>query len=195
VASFDLDADLAGDRAFHLAKNSTVTLFWHALDDTADWLTEHGYQLVRLDATAWTAQADFHREVKVALDFPDYYGNNLNAFNDCLRDVAMYSYGADRQATGTVLVFTGYDAFVRREPRTAAAILDIVANAARWAMLFGHRMLCLVQSDDPEITFSPVGATPVMWNPAEVQRSANPVPRESELSGREHPHRRRADLV
>ena len=152
------------DRAFHLAKNSPVTLYWRTevLDETLAWCAEHGYQLVRLDAGAWATQNDFHRDIKAALAFPDYYGHNLDAFNDCMRDVALYEYGASRDATGTVLVFTGYDAFAGREPRAAQVVLDIIANAARLAMLVGHRVLCLLQSNDPDLVFEPVGATPVM---------------------------------
>jgi hypothetical protein len=166
VPSFDLDTGPGDDRAFQLARDSAVTLFWRheLLVDTTAWLADHGYQLVPLEAKAWTTQADFHRDIKIALDFPDYYGHNLNAFNDCMRDVAIYQYGAQRDATGTVLVLTGYDAFTRHEPRAAQIILDIIAGTARSAMLFGHRLLCLVQSDDPDITFGPVGATPVMRN-------------------------------
>jgi hypothetical protein len=163
VAPFDPDTAL--DRDFHLAKNGPVALYRRreGLDEMVAWLAEHGYQIVRLDAAAWTTQADFHRDIKAALDFPDYYGHNLDAFNDCMRDVAMYSYGASRDATGTVLAFTGYDAFARREPKAAQIILHILADSARWSMLFGHRMLCLIQSDDTHMTFDPVGSTPVMW--------------------------------
>jgi hypothetical protein len=174
VPPFDPDANLTEDQAYRLAMNSAVTLFRRpeALDETTGWLADHGYQLVRLDAGAWHSQADFHRDIQIALDFPDYYGHNLDAFNDCLRDVATYAYGASRDATGTILVFTGYDAFAAREPRAAQVILDIIAGNARHAMLFGHRMLCLVQSNDPNLDFDPVGATPVTWNSAEWQRSA-----------------------
>jgi Barstar (barnase inhibitor) len=174
VPSFDLDTDLSGDRAYRLVLNGAVTLFWRheVLDDTTTWLADHGYQLFRLDAAAWTTQADFHRDIKAALSFPDHYGDNLDAFNDCVGDVATYGYGADQKATGTVLVFTGYDAFTRHEPHTAQTILDILADRARFAMLFGHRMLTLVQSNDPEVTFGPVGATPVGWNEAEAFRAA-----------------------
>lgn len=170
MPSFEPDPS---DRAFLLARTSAVTLFWRpeVLDDTTTWLTEHGYQLVRLEAKEWTTQADFHTAVKPALDFPDYYGHNLDAFNDCLRDVAYYEYGADRDATGTILVLTGYDAFTRHEPKAAQVILDIIASNARLAMLIGHRLLCLVQSDDPELAFAPVGATPVTWNLKESFRA------------------------
>jgi RNAse (barnase) inhibitor barstar len=168
VAPFDVDAALGDDRAYRLAMNSFVTLFWRTgvLQDTVGWLIEHGYHVVRLPAAEWTTQADFHRDIKVALDFPDYYGANLDAFNDCLRDVATQ----DSPATGLVLVMTGYDAFARREPRAAQAILDIIADQARTGALHGHRMLCLVQSDDPHIEFAPVGGTAVPWNPAETRR-------------------------
>lgn len=160
MAPFDLDS-AAADRAYRIARSGFVALY----TDTADvesWLTEHGYRLVRLAAGDWHTQADFHRDIKAALDFPDYYGNNLDAFNDCLRDVAMSGAGA---ATGTVLVLTGFDAFTRRERRAAQVILDIIAAQARAAALFGHRMLCLVQSNDRDLTFTPVGATEVWWEP------------------------------
>jgi len=35
-----------------------------------------------LDASGWHAGADMHRDIAAALDFPDYYGNNLDALND-----------------------------------------------------------------------------------------------------------------
>jgi hypothetical protein len=42
-----------------------------------------------------------------------------------------------------------------------------MAHHSRTAALFGRRLMCLVQSDDPHIRFEPVGATPVAWNDAE----------------------------
>ena len=148
MPSFDLDADLSHDRAYELLKNSPVTLFRRPeiLDQMLGWLNEHHYQLIRLDARRWVVSSHFHRDIQATLDFPDYYGQNLNAFNDCLRDVTTYEYGAARDTAGTVLVFLRYDDFTKREPYAAQSILDIVATQARGAMLLGHRMLCLVQS-------------------------------------------------
>lgn len=170
MPSFDLDTNLAEDRAYQLARTGPVTLFRQTLGETTAWLSEHGYQIVRLHAGDWQTQADFHRAIKSALDFPDYYGNNLDALNDCMSEVATYDYGAAKDATGTVLVFTAYDAFAAREPRVAQVILDIIAQTARVAMMVGHRMLCLVQSNDPAISFDPVGAAAVRWHLAEHGR-------------------------
>ncbi len=89
-----------------------------------------------------------------------------------MRDVVAREYGWSPDSTGLVLVFTGYDGFADASPLSAHAVLDIIANHSRAAALFGGRLICLVQSGDPRITFDPVGATPVMWNDAEWLESA-----------------------
>lgn len=169
MAAFDPSADLRGDRALRLMINTPVTLFRRRqfLDETIAWLTEHGYQVTRLDAARWAAEADMHRDLAAALSFPAYYGHNLDALNDCLRDVAGQVYGWAPQTTGLVLVFLGYHAFAESFPGPAQAVLDIIAGHSRAASLFGRRLLCLVHSADPRISFEPVGACPVMWNEAE----------------------------
>jgi hypothetical protein len=150
---------------FQLLMNGPVTLYHRheVLDAAVTALADLGYVVHRFDTRRWVTQADFAADVKQELDFPDYFGGNLDAFNDCLRDVAAFEYGADRDSAGTALVFTGYDALAERDKRTAQSILDIVADNARVGLLHGHRMICLVQSDDRGIRFTPVGATPVGW--------------------------------
>ncbi|WIX83297.1 hypothetical protein QRX50_22315 [Amycolatopsis carbonis] len=59
------------------------------------------------------------------------------------------------------------DKFAGAQASVARAVLDIFADQARGALLVGHRMMCLVQSDDPRLSFPAVGATPVSWNDAE----------------------------
>ena len=169
MSAFDPDADMSDDVAFRLMAPSFVRLFWRTsvLDTALGALRERGYQVVQLDASAWLREADLHHDIAAALDFPDYYGRNLDALNDCLCDVVTYDYGTSRDATGLVLVFTGYDTFAGRCPRAAQIVLDILAGQARSAALIGHRMCCLIQSNDPTIRFDPVGAMPVLWNDTE----------------------------
>lgn len=118
MSAFDLHAELSGDAAFRLVAPSFVRLFWRTsvLDTVVATLREQGYQVVRLDASTWPSEADLHRDIAAALHFPDYYGHNLNALNDCLSDVVTYDYGTTPDATGLVLVFTGYDTFSRHCP-------------------------------------------------------------------------------
>lgn len=144
---------------FRLFGSGPVTRYHRrdVLSEDVRMLTGLGYLVHAFDAGAWLTRAAFAAAVGRELGFPDHFGGNLDAFNDCLRDLAAAPPGA----TGTVLVFTGYDAFAARDPRAAQAVLDIVADNARFAMLFGHRMVCLVQSADPGLHLAPVGATPV----------------------------------
>ncbi|GAA2368203.1 barstar family protein [Dactylosporangium salmoneum] len=169
MAAFDPDSNLNGDVAYRLLANTAVTLFWRRrlLAETTVWLTEHGYQVITLDAADWSTEGDMHRAVAAALGFPDYYGHNLDALNDCMRDVVGQQYGWTPATTGLAVVFTAYDTFATRCPRAAQIVLDILAEHSRSAALIGRRLMCLVQSNDPNITFEPVGATPVNWNDAE----------------------------
>lgn len=167
VAPFDPDADDVLD--LRLAAGGFVVKFWNrgVLATTVGWLRAHGYGIVEVDATGSTATVELLDRIAEKLSFPSYFGRNLDAFNDCMRDVVAGEYGADLADTGLVLVFHGYDAFAAHEPGAAHAVLDIVALNARSAMLFGRRLLCLVQTDDPALEFPPIGATPVEWNGAE----------------------------
>lgn len=169
MSAFDPKTDLSQDRAFRLLINAPVTLFWRpqVLAETTGWLSAHGYQVTGIDASHWSAEHDLHRDIAAALSFPDYYGRNLDALNDCMRDVVTHDYGWAPDATGLVLVFTGYDAFAAQCPRAAQIVLDIMADHSRMAALLGRRLICLVQSNDPQIRLEPVGATAVTWNDAE----------------------------
>jgi RNAse (barnase) inhibitor barstar len=153
------------DVALRLMYNSFVRLFWRMelFEQALGSLSELGYDVARLDASGWVQESDMHRDMAAALDFPDYYGHNLDALNDCLRDIVSGDVGS----AGFILAFTRYDKFAAHCPREAQIVLDIVADQARRALLTGYRVCCLVQSDDPDIRFEPVGAMPVMWNDAE----------------------------
>jgi RNAse (barnase) inhibitor barstar len=131
------------------------------LDQDMTWLREAGYQIDEFDCTKWQAEPDFHADVAVRLAFPDYYGCNLNAFNDCIGDIEVPSSG------GRAIVFRRFDHFAHKEQRVAHAILDIMASASWSFMLYGRRLLTLAQSDDPRIEFAAIGARTAMRNPRE----------------------------
>lgn len=160
----------AADRRYRqMAANTFITLYWRRelLDQAVTRLRDERFAVVEVDASGWATEDDLHRDIAAALDFPDYYGRNLDALNDCLRDVVDGEYGVPPDAVGFVLALTHYDRFHRACPRQAQVVLDILADRGRSAAVFGRRVLCLVHSDDPDIVFQPVGAMPVMWNPAE----------------------------
>ncbi|WP_079193545.1 barstar family protein [Streptomyces sp. CB02488] len=147
--------------------NTFVTLFRRRqlLTDAELRLEERGFRVVHLAAGEWARERDMHRAFAAALRFPDYYGNNLDALNDCLGDVACHGpYDDSPEGTGLVLSITDYDRFAAACPQAAQSVLDIVADQARRAAVLRRRFFCLVHSNDPDIRFEPVGAMPVMWN-------------------------------
>ena len=115
-------------------------------DSACTRLTDLGYLVHELDAQEWASVEDMHAAFATSMSFPDYYGKNLDAFNDALSDVATFSYGSDPAAAGTVLAIPDFDALLRIDHRTGRKILEIFARQARLAALYGHPMLCLVQT-------------------------------------------------
>lgn len=154
---------------FRLVSNSFVSMFWseEVLASTLEWLTSHGYDTREADSSSWKREGDMHQSLATILEFPDYYGSNLDALNDCMGDVAAGDYGVRPGAEGLVLVLRNFDAFASVDRRSAQGLLDIFASQARSAALIGNRLICLVQSNDSDLTFEPVGAMPVVWNDAE----------------------------
>jgi RNAse (barnase) inhibitor barstar len=170
VATWDADAEKTHPVDFRLVHNTFVTMFWRSslLNETIGWLESHAYRVVEFDAGSWSSDADMYDDVALALNFPDYFGRNLDALNDCMRDVASGDYGWDADSsTGLVIVLRAFNDFAEVNRRTAQVMLDIFADQARSAILIGHRIICLVQSNDPRLAFEPVGAMPVMWNDTE----------------------------
>ena len=143
-----------------LLQNGSVTLYLRPefLAEDAAWLEAQGYRVDAFDCSAWTSERLMHEALSEGLDFPNYYGRNLDAFNDCLGRLEV------PEESGRVLIFRRYDLFAARFPRVAWPVLDILECQSRFLLLFGRRLLTLVQSDDPETSFEPVGARPVMWN-------------------------------
>lgn len=178
MATWDVEAETTHPLDYRLVQNTFVTMFWRSslLNEAVDWLRSLAYRVVEFDAGSWSSDGDMYDDAASALGFPDYLGRNLAALNDCMSDVASGDYGWDSDAdTGLVIVFRAFDAFSSVDRWTAQKVLDIVADQARAAMLIGHRIICLVQSNDPELAFEPVGATPVMWNDAEWLSSSRGV--------------------
>jgi RNAse (barnase) inhibitor barstar len=148
------------DRDRAILQNGPIALYYRpaTLADDVAWFRAHDYAVDELDAGAWSDVAAMHRDFAATLAFPDYFGKNLDALNDCIGDLE----GARR-----AIVLRRFDAFAKVHPDVAQAVLDILAVNSRRFLLDGTRLVILVQSDDPRIAFDPVGACPVGWNPKE----------------------------
>ena len=148
---------------YSILQNGAINLYWRAeiLHDDIEWLKNHSYQTNTFDCSLWYSEKQMHDMLARELGFPGYYGRNLDALNDCLSDIDIPTDG------GRVLIFHNYDVFTNLYPKIAWIILDLIELNSRRSLLFGRHFFALVQSNDPQILFEPVGACPVMWNPRE----------------------------
>src|SRR4051794_13860851 len=102
--------------------------------DEVHALESDGYRCVPLDCSSWRSEDDFHTAIAATLDFPDYYGRNLDAFNDCLSSIKIGDY------RGLVLVFSHWEVFARVGGDRAWVVLDIIACASRFRLVYGDRL-------------------------------------------------------
>ncbi len=160
MAAFSDDPETLQRTDWRLLQNGPVTLYWRpeCMREDVDWLETHGYIIHHFDVTDWTDLAIMHSQFQSNLAFPDYYGKNLDALNDCLSDVEI------PDDAGTVLAFAHFDSLVASQSTIAAALLDILADNSRRAMLFGKRLIVLLQTDSPDFRTGPIGATTGNWN-------------------------------
>jgi hypothetical protein len=148
---------------FQLLQNGHLHLFrqaW-ALDRLATDLTALGYEIVEVD-TASCGHADGLREAVIAAvaDWPSGYGQgSWPGFNDGLMD---YLLTAERPLL--VLVLKGLDQARSRDEAAVFALLDHLASIARWHLLFGRRLICLIETDDVDLDISGLGGERVRWS-------------------------------
>jgi len=98
-----------------------------------------------------------HKSLKRELPFPDYYGNNLDALNDCLSEI-------DILGEGLVVVLRNFD-MAAEEIRQKTA--DIFANNSRRHILFGRKLILLIQVSSRDFNLATVDSCPVLWNGSE----------------------------
>jgi RNAse (barnase) inhibitor barstar len=168
MAVFQEDSNTWQRLDWRLLQNGPIAMYLRrvVLEDDISWFVENGYRVDRLDCSTWVDKEIAHTALSNTLAFPDYYGRNLDAFNDCMSDLEVPIEG------GRVIVLERFDVPAAGLGDFAYVLLDIVASTARDKLLFGRRLIALVQSNDPALGFPPVGATPVGWNPREWLNSA-----------------------
>lgn len=82
----------------------------------------HGYLRLDLDGRLMTSRAAAHAELARALEFPEWYGGNWDAFHDC-----MYAVESAHRGERIAVVWNDFEAAAAAAPVTAAEVL--------WALL------------------------------------------------------------
>ncbi|PRY11581.1 barstar (barnase inhibitor) [Pontibacter ummariensis] len=121
------------------------------------WLRQRRYRVLEFDCATWADEQAMHTDLKQRFRFDESYGNNLDALRDGLADYNVFG-------AGLAVVLHHFD---KVEKETGQAVLDVLAENARFHLLLGERVLTLVQVDDPKVNYKPVGGMPIAWNPQE----------------------------
>lgn len=145
---------------WEILRHSPIAMYHRPeiMQEDVAWFAQAGYDIREFDCAAWASEDDLHKDLATKLKLPDYYGHNLDAFDECIHDVEI------KDESGLLIVFRRYDAFAERAPKAAHAILDTIACGSRWYSLLGLRLIAMVQSDDPTIRFDSLGALGAQWN-------------------------------
>lgn len=96
---------------------------WHAAfapDEVGHAVEQAGWRFAYVDGWRAQTRGEFLAAVGQALAFPEHYGRNLDALNDCLRDLP----------GPTVLLWDGWGTLARAEERTFAAVAEILGDHA-----------------------------------------------------------------
>ena len=97
MATFQNDPDEWQRLDWSILKNGWTSLYWkvETLNNDLEWFTKENYSIVDFDCSNWADEKEMHNQLKQKLNFPDYYGQNFDALNDCLSDLDIFGYRAD----------------------------------------------------------------------------------------------------
>jgi RNAse (barnase) inhibitor barstar len=94
-----------------------------AVEDAA---AELGYATWQIDCGGVTSKAGLLRAIAETLGFPDWFGENWDALEDCLTDLSW------REAPGYVLVLDHCGPLSRTDPEAFETTLEIFDSAAEY---------------------------------------------------------------
>jgi RNAse (barnase) inhibitor barstar len=98
---------------------------WHAafdVDDVRRTVEHAGARFGYVDGWAYQSKAEFLAAAGEALGFPDWFGQNLDAFADCLDDL---------DDSPVVLLWDGWGTLARADRETFDLVVEIAAGRAR----------------------------------------------------------------
>lgn len=108
---------------------------------------KQGWRFFYLDGAKIRDKKTFLDHVARAMDFPDYFGKNWDALNDCLTDL--------KSASGYIVLFESPDKFIAGSPSDWDVALDVFKTAIEFWRGVDVPFYLLLRGDAPA-TFPPL---------------------------------------
>ncbi len=152
-------------QTYQLFRYGPVSLFYKppVLQEAIHLLQEQNYIIHQFDCRDYDSEAALFNAILLRLNIieKDYEGIKTVAFWDLLIEAKV------PDESGLILVFTHFDVLHRNFPDCAQELLEIIAGYHYKWLWFGQRFKAFVQTDDPRIEFTPLGAHLPYWNDKE----------------------------
>jgi RNAse (barnase) inhibitor barstar len=125
-----------------LAGGSAGGVFRYRVGAPIDPGSAQGLRRVQVQSRNTRDKLAFLRRTAEALNFPDYFGHNWDAFYDCLTDLA----GAGQPL---LIEFDDLSGFARVDPEEFAAAVDTLRDAVEYWSETNGRLIVLIGVDEP----------------------------------------------
>ncbi len=105
---------------------------------------KHGLAVFVLDGKKALGKEEFLEHIAKALHFPDYFGNNWDAFEDCLTDMSW------QEAKGYIMLYQDFGVFAERSPEQFGVALEIFKDSAEFWRTHKKLFLILLHGTGPK---------------------------------------------
>ncbi|MHB1011208.1 MAG: hypothetical protein ACYC1E_18750 [Propionibacteriaceae bacterium] len=131
------------------------TVLGAALND----LRARDYRIAAFDCRRWSNPLEAGQELGNALGMPESLPRTIPVVGSYVQELARSDEPFGDLRLRMAVVLGVFDDFLGRHRADALVLLDELAQASRMALLFHHRILVLVQSDDPALDVVAVPTT------------------------------------
>lgn len=120
------------DSGVYLLEGSTT------VSQARDLVERNGLTFLVLDGKTIHGKDEFLKRAAAALQFPDYFGANWDAFADCLTDMSWH------QADGFVILYNDFSPFAEQARDEFRVALEIFRESAEFWRSQGKIMIVLL---------------------------------------------------
>ncbi len=151
---------------FPLLQNGAVNLFYRksVFEGVIADLEKLDYRIVKI---VYTDMAAFREELSSKLEWKKRFGyhpwtGNLDALNDGLCPGELENGGK------TAICIEDFDRLYQEDDKLGFALLDMIESNSRQWLLFGERLIALIQTNDRDFQCEGVGSNSAHWNQKEA---------------------------